>query len=471
MLLLAGPVHAQLDSARQLYAEGRLTEALSLLRSMPQTADVRYSSGVVLYAAGQTEDAIRMLDLAREQHPEARLLLMEILAYLSPDERQAVRPIIPADLMVENPTGHYAMAPKGTVVDIGVLLRVPDRSSPEFAVVQSIFNGVLVAVDEFNEQSANLKIRLHFGNAGEDVASALRHMVSEDRVRAVIGPLRSDEAALLADVSRELRIPVLLPLANAESLPSGHPFLLRFNPTAEDAGRSMARTAFHRLGLRRVGVFIQPETEGYREAVAFRDTFTGLGGEVSFYESEGFLQFAEVSAHLDTLMVRNTPSGDSLAHDGLYVPFTDDGATAILDHVLTGLEARQWRMAVLGNEVLGLMDHSADRLSRLPIYHTSITDVMPKYQRLEAFRSRYLDRTQLNPNDFAYIGHDVAAYLALTLQQVQHPAYLASALPQMKTFHGLAGQYRFDGRYINQWVPVFQLTPDMPIDINAASTN
>lgn len=471
LLTTVGGVSAQVDSARQLYAEGRLTEALRVLRAMPQTADVRYSTGVVLYAAGQTEDAIRMLDLARDQHPEARLFLMEVLAYLSPEERQAVRHAIPADLMVENPSGHYALAPKGTIVDIGVLMRIPDRSSPEHAVVQSLYNGVLIAVDEFNEQSTNLKIRLHVQDAGAEPGKALRRMVMEDRVTAVIGPLRSDEALALAQTSRDLRIPILLPLANAESLPENHPFLFRFNPTPEDAGRSMARTAFQRLGLRRVGVFIQPDTDGHREAMAFRDAFTAMGGQVTYHESDGFLQFATVSAHLDTLMVRNTPSGDSLAHDALYIPFSDDGANAILDHMLTGLEARQWRIAVLGNEVLGLMDHSADRLSRLPIYHTSITDVMPKYARLDQFRARYVSRTQLNPNDFAYIGHDVAAYLLHTLSQVQHPAYLASALPRMNTFHGLAGQIRFDGQVVNRWVPVFQLTPDAPVDVNAASTN
>lgn len=471
VFLLCGTASAQIDVAQQLYVEGRFTEALRELRSLPQTADVRFSTGVVLYASGQLEDAIRMLDMAREQRPEARLLLMEILAYISPDERRVVRHAIPDDLLIENPSGHYALAPKGTIVDIGVMMRIPERDSPEFAVVQSITNGVFIAVDEFNEQSTNLKVRLHFEDAGRDPRESLTRLINEHRVKAVIGPLRSDEAALLTQISRDLRIPLLLPLANAPSIPPDHPFLFRFNPTPEDAGRSMARTAYSRLGLRRVGVFVQPDTEGHDEAQAFRTEFQKLGGHVTYHESRDFLQFATVSRFLDTLMVRNTPWGDSLAHDALYVPFTDDGSNAILEHFMTGLEARQWRMAVLGNEELGSLDHSADRLNRLPIYHTSVTDVMPKYTRLDQFRTRYVSRTLLNPNDFAYIGHDVATYLLQTLNQVQHPTYLATAMPRFGLYRGLAGQYRFDGGTANQWVPVFQLTPDAPVDINAASTN
>jgi ABC-type branched-subunit amino acid transport system substrate-binding protein len=471
MLLFAGAARAQIEVARDLYTQGRHTEALRVLRAMPQTADVRYSSGVVLYAAGQTEDAIRVLTLAREQHPEARLFLMEILAYLSPTERQAVRHVIPADLLVGNRSGVYAPAPKGTVIDVGVLMRIPDRSSPEYAVVQSIYNGVLVSVDAYNEQTANMKIRLHFEDAGTQADQAFRNLVLNDRVKAVIGPLRSDEASLLAASSLETGVPVLLPLANASTLPAEHPFLFRFNPTADDAGRAMARTAYQRLGLRRIGVFIQAGTEGQREAMAFKNEFTLLGGYVTYHESNRFTEYGTVSAFLDTLLQRNTATGDVLTHDGVYIPFSQDGTNAILEHFMTGLEARQWRVTVLGNEMLGMMDHSAERLARLPIYHTSLVDVMPKYDRLEQFRARYVARTQLNPNEFAYLGYDVATYLLQTLQLVQNPAYLPVALTQMETFHGLGGQFRFNGSAVNRWVPVFKLTPDAPVDVNAASSN
>jgi ABC-type branched-subunit amino acid transport system substrate-binding protein len=471
MWLVAGTAWAQIQAARELYTQGRHAEALQVLRSMPQTADVRYSSGVVLYAAGQTEDAIRMLTLARDQNPEARLFLMEILAYLSPTERQAVRHVIPADLLVDNRSGIYAPAPKGTVIDIGVLMRIPDRSSPEYAVVQSIYNGVLVSVDTFNEQTANLKVRLHFEDAGTQADQAFRYLVQNERVRAVIGPLRSDEASDVSVSSLETGVPVLLPLANASSLPADHPFLFRFNPTTDDAGRAMARTAYQRLGLRRVGVFIQGGTEGQREALAFKDEFTVLGGRVTYHESNRFTEYGTVSAFLDTLLQRNAATGDVLTHDGVYIPFSQDGANAILEHFMTGLEARQWRVAVLGNEMLGMMDHSAERLARLPIYHTSLVDVMPKYERLEQFRSRYVARTRLNPNEFAYLGYDVATYLLQTLQMVQNPAYLPAALAQMETYRGLGSQFRFDGSTSNRWVPVFQLTPDAPADVNAASSN
>lgn len=470
--LLTVPVlFAQLDEAARMFEVGRHDQALQILRSMPQTADVRFSTGVVLYASGQTAEAIRTLAAIRDQHSEANLLLKEILAYLSPRQRERLAEAIPDDIPIQNTMGFYAPAPKGTIIDVGVMLSIPDRGSPEFQLVQSVYNGILVAVDEFNELSTNLKIRLHFEDARDHPVAAYRHLVQQRGVQAVIGPLRSEEALPVGREAQILRVPVLLPLANAEILKPDHPYLFRFNPTSRDAGVAMARTAYFTLGLRSVGVFTRPDTDGQIEAEAFRDEFRRLGGRVTYHVSNGFLNFQTVSRHLDTLMVRNPIIGDSLAHDAIYVPFTDDGASAILDHFMTGLESRQWRIAVLGNEELGYIDHSTDRMNRLPIIHSSMQDVTPKAERITLFLNRYAARTAMRPTDFAYVGYDVACYLLQTLQWVQNPDYLADTLPKMTLYRGLTSQYLFEGRTVNRRVPIFRLTEDGPIDITWGSMN
>jgi ABC-type branched-subunit amino acid transport system substrate-binding protein len=242
--------------------------------------------------------------------------------------------------------------------------------------------------------------------------------------------------------------------------------VFRFNPTINDGGISMARQAFEDLNLRRVMIMVQPDTDGYDEALSFSQTFTSLGGEiVHFIDTTAYLNFNVVSETLDTLVITREDQPDSLIAEAIYVPFTGPGANAIIDHVMTALEAKRIPVTVLGSEELGFLDHSADRLARFPIYHTSILDVTPKGDRLQVFLTSYTSRTFQNPNDFSYVGYDVATFLFETLSYVQHPDYVAGFAPKMPVFRGLSSQYHLNGSTSNHRVPVYHLTADGPKEL------
>ncbi len=469
---------AKLYEARALYHMGDSRRANDVLSSITQdvsfafSIELQYTRAVVEYALGHTATALERLYGIRDDLPEARNLYQDILSYVSPRQREELKSSIRIEELLSaidentSPGGFFQVAPRGTVVSIGVMLPVDERTSPTFGVVQGLYQGILIAVDEFNERSPNLKVKLHFANSDSSAILAFHELRMKHNVRAILGPLRSDEALSIRMLAQQHQIPVFLPLANSFQMSDTNPFVFRFNPTIRDGAVSMARRAFDDLKLRRVMIMAQPNTDGYDEALAFRETFTSLGGTiVHFIDSKAYLNFNVVSETLDTLRSIREGQPDSLIADAIYVPFTGAGANAIIDHVMTALEAKRIPVMVLGSEELGFLDHSADRLARFPIYHTSILDVTPKGDRLDVFRTSYTSRTFQNPNDFSYVGYDVATFLFETFSYVQHPDYVAGFAPKMPVFRGLSSQYYLNGSTSNNHVPVYHLTADGPKEL------
>lgn len=453
-----GPT-ARLYEARTYYQLGEYANALRSLEgvdvhpSTPLGAELIYTRAVIRYAAGQADEAIADLESIRTSHSDGAELLSSIRRYL--DVQLTDKPPFPS-------------APRGTVLTIGVLLPQEPRTSRAFAVVQGLYQGVLMAVDEFNERSPNLKLRLVFASSGNGAVQGFEELRTKHQAVAVIGPLRSEEVTPVAALAQEHHIPLFIPLANAYSLQYDNPYVFRFNPTLEDAGIRMAYAVFNQLGLRRVAVFTHPDAEATDDASAFIRTFEALGGELVMSISDArFTDLQHTTRAMDTLVIRRPRLPDSLRVDAVYLPITGSEANTVADNLLSAIDSKRLRVTVLGNEELGYLDHSATRLERLPIYHTSLLDVSPKTEQLEQFRTRYISRTSIDPNDFSYVGYDLATFVFQTLDHVQNPVRWAMWIPKAELFQGLTSQYHFNGETSNRWLPVYQLTPDGPVELTS----
>ncbi len=472
-----GPT-ARLYEARTYYQLGEYEAALSGLKALsiepstPLGAEIRYSKGVVHLAMGNTAAALSELFTIRTIHAEANRLFTEVITYMSPRERDEVAAMVTQDMLkreilnYQRTANRFPPAPRGTIIPIGVLLPVSDRNSPTYSVVQGLYQGILLAVDEFNERSPNLKLSLHFANNANGLTDAFHELRTKHNVRAIIGPLRSEEVEQLASLAESMKIPLLVPLANSYTLRSSGSYVFRFNPTIEDTGVEMANAAFNVLKLRRVAVLTTPNAETNIYATAFIRTFESLGGKIVLHLADArFTDLRYTSRRLDTLIVKRPNQPDSLIADAVYIPASGDDANSVVDNILSSIDSKRLPLTILGNEELGYLDHSAARLERIPTYHTSSVDVSPKGDRLEQFRNRYIGRTSIDPNDFAYVGYDLATYMLETLSLVQHSDYLADQLPRMPLFRGLSTQVQFNGRGVNRRVPVYKITPDGPAEL------
>lgn len=445
-----GPT-ARLYEARTYYQLGEYDNALTALDGVPNVAEVTYTRAIILYASGKVDAALAELNAIRATHEDAAELYNSVRAY---------------NEALTRPDGPFSSAPRGTILTVGVLMPAEPRTSRAFVVAQGLVQGILVAVEDFNERSPDLKLRMVFAPTGSSAAQGFEELRTKHGASMVIGPLRSEDVPPVAALAAEHRVPLFIPLANAYSLSYDNPYVFRFNPTVDDAGIRMADAAFTELGLRRIAVFTHPDADATDDASSFIRRFESLGGRIVMNLSDArFTDLRHTQRRLDTLTIRRPSLPDSVLVDAVYLPVTGNEANTVVDNLLTAIDSKRLRVTVLGNEELGYLDHSAVRLERLPTYHTSMLDVTPKAERIEQFRSRYIARTTIDPNDFAYVGYDLATFVFETLDRVQHPGLLPLWIPRADVFKGLTSQYHFNGDETNRWLPVYRLTSDGPVEL------
>jgi ABC-type branched-subunit amino acid transport system substrate-binding protein len=447
-----GPT-ARLYEARSYYQLGEYDNALRSLRGVGETSEVAYTRAIILYASGKVDAALTELNAIRSKHDAAAELYNTTRAF---------------NEAILRPEGPFSLAPRGTLLTIGVLLPNEPRTSRAFAVVQGLVQGILVAVDEFNERNPDVKLKLVYVPTGTSAAQGFQELRTKHNASMVIGPLRSEDVPPVAALAAEHRVPLFIPLANAYTLANDNPYVFRFNPTQEEAGIRMANAAYTHLGLRRIAVLTHPNSESTDDASSFIRQFQSLGGRVVMKVSDArFTDLRHTNRRLDTLIIRRPSLPDSVLVDAVYLPITGKEASTVVDHLLSSIDSKRLPITILGNEELGYLDHSAVRLERFPTYHTSMLDVTPKTERIEQFRNRYIARTTIDPNDFAYVGYDLATFVFETLDQVQHPGLLALWIPRSDVFRGLSSQYFFNGDVANRWLPVYRLTADGPIELTS----
>jgi ABC-type branched-subunit amino acid transport system substrate-binding protein len=124
----------------------------------------------------------------------------------------------------------------------------------------------LVVVDEAGSTSA--------------AVAGLQHLVEQDQVIGVLGPLSSDVAAAAAPFLAQQRVPMLSPSAARPDLANVSPWFFRNCLTPEKQGASMADYALLDMKLTRVASVASDKAYSQTLARAFAARFTELGGQV-----------------------------------------------------------------------------------------------------------------------------------------------------------------------------------------------
>jgi ABC-type branched-subunit amino acid transport system substrate-binding protein len=150
-------------------------------------------------------------------------------------------------------------------------------------------------------------------------AQLVSALASDPNVLAIIGPLRSSDAAAVAPLAERLQIPMLL-LARGEGLTG--PYVLQTATTQQEQMRTLAGYAVQTLGLARLGVLYPDDAYGRSFMTAFTDEATRAGATLvrtNMY-SAGQPSFAEQAA-----AVRGWASADGI--QAVFIP--DAAPTAV----------------------------------------------------------------------------------------------------------------------------------------------
>lgn len=341
-------------------------------------------------------------------------------------------------------------APTGISYNIGVVLPQFEYDSPEYEIPQHIYYGIQMAIENFNRENADQKafITYHSTNKGFSSDAIMSDFVYNQGVDVVIGPLFSQVAKDFSNLAEDFQIPMVLPLANADSLDLFNNYVFQINPTFGAQGKIMANKAIE-LGYDTVGVIVEKQSLGAPAARAFRHEVERLGGFVEYYFEENFVELGYDIRDFTQFFTTDTLDSVAIV-EAIYAPFTGTIAQTLIQSLLTDLEAMKSEVAILGSEEWRDVNIESRRLDSTQLYYSKSFDVDTSSTLARQFISEFRIRFQTDPNQFAFIGYDTAKLILDQLKRVKNPAYLIENLRRSKPFKGLSISINFDGKHENE---------------------
>jgi branched-chain amino acid transport system substrate-binding protein len=195
---------------------------------------------------------------------------------------------------------------EGKTALIGANLELSGKSAPWG---QDSKNGILMALEEVNakpEQKVKLKVVFE-DNKSEPGASknAMKKLVTQDGVLAVIGAVGSNRTIAAADVAMEEKVPIVTHASTNVTITKKGEYVSRICFDDDFQGSVMAKFAFNSLKAD-TAVIMVSKGNAYSEglSVSFRKTFTELGGKIvdELAYQEGVQDF---KTHVTTLKNKN----------------------------------------------------------------------------------------------------------------------------------------------------------------------
>lgn len=171
-------------------------------------------------------------------------------------------------------------------VKIGALLPLEYGSG----VGDRLLLGVQLALDNYNAH-ASTKVGLvleNYSGVMPDLFSDMLSLVADKSVKAVIGPVFSNEVSAVASLADRHELPLVSPTATEVGLTKERPYVFQANPNFKTRGVAMANYAVNVLHLKRIAVLAPSDTYGKIIADYFVQQLDSLSDPpvaVAYFES------------------------------------------------------------------------------------------------------------------------------------------------------------------------------------------
>lgn len=428
------PFNSALESAFQdgvsAWVDGRYDEAYSDFRIVIEAPENRRTTAAMLMggrsllATGRYAESVGLLTALVRRYPESRYYDSALQLRDVAQERY--------NLQAEA---------KKKVFQIGVLLPM---SSSALRFTRSAFEGIRIAVDEFNSRGGR-NARLVFEDSGVEpkkARAAARRLIKRAQPEVIVGPLFSEEALAVAEVAEEAGVPLLVPLATDDAVAEGRKMVFQANPTYEMRGRLMARRVIRKLRYSRVGIVADSASFAGRMADGFLDEASSLGASIPIM---GWLHGLP-----DWYSLADKFDAEKLMHvDALYVPVTGDDARGIINVALTGFDQLRPTIPIFGN---GEWADYPDRQRMVRHRARYAVDFRIDSTRAEVvqFDQEYRKRMGQSPDKPAFVGYDVTRFLLQFATAYDEDLSLPDAFRSSAVYRGLGMSLFFGDGQVNQ---------------------
>jgi len=279
-----------------------------------------------------------------------------------------------------------------------------------------------------------VRVRLFFADdkdSPDEAAAAVRKLVSQDKVTAIIGPYPSsqaDAAALAADAAG---VPLVAPFSTAAVVTAGRRHIFRIAFTDAFQGMVLGRLASRELKFSRVVVVANQDDLASRSlAEAFAQSFTACGGRPAliFYPD------------------RTRDFGDIMAKALADAPQAIFLPNPSKESVLAGLAARK---AGFSGVLLGGDAWDGAEVSRLAAfegaYFVDHWRMEAPGSRAKAYADAFARERKRSPTELGALTQDAVGVIlaAVTRAGSVEPEAITTALIELPPYDGVTGTFDF----------------------------
>jgi branched-chain amino acid transport system substrate-binding protein len=175
----------------------------------------------------------------------------------------------------------YGCQDEVQIYRIGAVL--PFKGEAE-AYGRAVKNGLLLALDEINQQGINgkkLDILFEDEESSPEVAARKTAEMIKTGVPLIIGGVTSNVALAMAPVCEKNKVVMLSPTASSPKLSGAGKYIFRNYPSDTLEGRVMADYAVRRMKIKSVAIFYIDNEYGKGVTDVFTQEFKNLGGVIS----------------------------------------------------------------------------------------------------------------------------------------------------------------------------------------------
>lgn len=314
--------------------------------------------------------------------------------------------------LAKNFLGNSSDISSGDEILIGVLLPLTDSDGRKNIAAEEMLEGIKYAFHELNQQRET-KIGLIVRNSKRnesEISKIIEEYNNDKRVKAVLGPVYSDESEIVVSSLNKTDLIFISPTATDEDLTENNDQFYQANPTFTVRGKVFAQYIFLKEGKRNFAVL--NSLDGYSPILAksFADEFQRLGGNILVKET-----YRSKSVDLSKQISNLIPYIDRL--DGIYIPLSDKFDAEI---ILSEMLKQNVIIPIYGNQdwinAKGLETSSAlsNTLKITSDYFIDFND-----KSFIEFNQSFLSTTGKEITRNVLYGYDVAKYLTTALRSLQ----------------------------------------------------
>ena len=325
---------------------------------------------------------------------------------------------------------------------LGVMLPLSIKKNTDARLPSGdVLDGIKLAIDNYNAKGGH-KIGLAIRNTERDsmvVDTIVKEFATIKELKAVIGPLYSDECKWAAKKLSVYKIPLFSPTATDENLTAQSPYFWQANPTFSVRGKVMAHYVFEEDKRRKMAILFSDEGFSAICAKSFAREFTALRGTI-VYEEKYQLNSTDFSR------ITNKIKSQQNNLEGIFLPISDRNAVAALlaafvqaDITLPIYGDQDWFNAPgleTSSTLSSLLVFSSDYF--IDFSDTAFTSLNEKFYKINGY--------DINRN--VLYGYDTANLLVQTME-VQSSIPADGGLMKLMTFPGLHNDYSFRNGKVN----------------------